>query len=138
VNRFLTAERVLPLVTLAPRLEKLIAEAVHRTDDGTYLALEPSIAQRLLGRLASWSEQFATQNQQPLLLCSTSIRGHLRRLTERFLPSLALVAPGEIPANVKIHSLGVVSLEDDEREIAVSRTLPPRVPNAPLGVEAGL
>jgi flagellar biosynthesis protein FlhA len=138
VNRFLTAERVLPLVTLAPRLEKLIAEAVHRTDDGTYLALEPSVAQRLLGRLASWSEQFATQNQQPLLLCSTSIRGHLRRLTERFLPSLALVAPGEIPANVKIHSLGVVSLEDDEREVAASRTLPPRVQNAPLGIEAGL
>ncbi|MBI3768946.1 MAG: flagellar biosynthesis protein FlhA [Deltaproteobacteria bacterium] len=141
VNRFLTADRVLPLVTLAPRLEKLIAEAVHRTDDGTYLALEPSVAQRLLGRLGSWSEQFATQNQQPLLLCSTSVRGHLRRLTERFLPSLALVAPGEIPANVKIHSLGVVSLEDDERELAgrpeSSRTLPPRA-NTPLAAEVAL
>lgn len=121
VNRFLTADRVLPLVTLAPRLEKLIAEAVHRTDDGTYLALDPTVAQRLLGKLASWSEQFATQNQQPLLLCSTTVRGHLRRLTERFLPSLALVAPGEIPANVKIHSLGVVSLDDDGETV---RALP--------------
>lgn len=137
VNRFLTGDRVLPLVTLAPRLEKLISEAVHRTDDGTYLALEPSVAQRLLGRLASWSEQFATQNQQPLLLCSTSIRGHLRRLTERFLPSLALVAPGEIPANVKIHSLGVVSLEDDElagRDAV--RALAPRA--TPLATEVAL
>ena len=50
------------------------------------------------------------------MLCSTSVRGHLRRLTERFLPSLSVVAPAEIPANVKIHSLGVVSLEDEERE----------------------
>jgi flagellar biosynthesis protein FlhA len=113
VNRFLSPERVLPLVTLSPRLEKTIAEAVHRTDDGTYLALEPMTAQRLLGKLATWAEQFALQGQQPLVLCSTTIRGHLRRLTERFLPSLAMVAPGEIPANVKIHSLGVVSLEDD-------------------------
>ncbi len=129
VNRFLTGERVLPLVTLAPRLEKLIADAVHRTDDGTYLALEPSVAQRLLGKLASWAEQFATQNHQPLLLCSTTIRGHLRRLTERFLPSLALVAPGEIPANVKIHSLGVVSLDDDAD---ASRALPPRVSAAAI------
>ena len=50
------------------------------------------------------------------MLCSTSVRGHLRRLTERFLPSLSVVAPGEIPANVKIHSLGVVSLDDEDRD----------------------
>ena len=70
------------------------------------------------------------------MLCSTSIRGHLRRLTERFLPSLALVAPGEIPANVKIHSLGVVSLEDEEREV-VARMLPPRA-TVPPAAEVAL
>ena len=131
VNRFLTGDRVLSLVTLAPRLEKMIADAVHRTDDGTYLALEPSAAQRLLGKLASWCEQFATQGQQPLLLCSTGIRSHLRRVTERFLPSLALLAPGEIPANVKIHSLGVVNLDEDERETG-TRALPPRAATTAL------
>ncbi len=114
VNRFLTPDRTLPLVTLAPRLERTIAEAVHRSDDGTYLALEPGTAQRLLGKLANSAEQFALQGHQPLVLCSTSVRGHLRKLTERFLPSLSVVAPGEIPANVKIHSLGVVSLDEDD------------------------
>jgi flagellar biosynthesis protein FlhA len=114
VNRFLSPDRTLPLVTLAPRLERTIAEAVHRSDDGTYLALEPATAQRLLGKLANWAEQFALQGHQPLVLCSTSVRGHLRRLTERFLPSLSVVAPGEIPANVRIHSLGVVSLDEDD------------------------
>ena len=103
-------------MTLSPRLERAIAESVHRNEDGTYLALEPGTAQRLLGKLATWAEQFALQGHQPLVLCSTSVRGHLRRLTERFLPSLSVVAPGEIPANVKIHSLGVVSLEDEDRE----------------------
>ena len=134
VNRFLAPDRVLPLVTLSPRLEKIIAEAVHRSDDGTYLALEPNTAQRLLGKLATWGEQFALQGHQPLVLCSTSVRGHLRRLTERFLPSLAIVAPGEIPANVKIHSLGVVSLEDEERE--ATRLQIPR-PTATATVNAG-
>ena len=132
VNRFLTADRTLPLVTLSPRLERTIAEAVHRSDDGAYLALEPGTAQRLLGRLGTWGEQFALQGHQPLLLCSTSVRGHLRRLTERFLPSLAIVAPGEIPANVRIHSLGVVGLDEEERE-PVGRAQAPRAAagNAP-------
>jgi flagellar biosynthesis protein FlhA len=124
INRFLSPDRVLPLVTLAPRLERTIAESVHRSEDGTYLALEPATAQRLLGKLATWAEQFALQGQQPLVLCSTNVRGHLRRLTERFLPSLSVVAPGEIPANVKIHSLGVVSLDDDERESATRLQVP--------------
>jgi hypothetical protein len=48
----------------------------------------------------------------------------LRRLTERFLPSLSVVAPGEIPANVKIHSLGVVSLDDEDRETAARLQIP--------------
>ncbi len=113
VNRFLTENRTLPLVTLSPGLEKMISDAIHRTDEGTYLALEPVLAQRLLGKLASWCEQFAIQNQQPLVLCSSGVRGHLRRVTERFLPSLSLVSPAEIPSNVKIHSLGVVSLDDE-------------------------
>ncbi len=123
VNRFLTSDRTLPLVTLAPRLERTIAESVHRSEDGTYLALEPATAQRLLGKLATWAEQFALHGHQPLVLCSTNVRGHLRRLAERFLPSLAVVAPGEIPANVKIHSLGVVSL-DEEHEAAARLQVP--------------
>ena len=98
-------------------------------------AVFPRITGGVCDTCEFWAEQFATQNQQPLLLCSTGIRGHLRRLTERFLPSLALVAPGEIPANVKIHSLGVVSLDDDGD--AAARMLPPRM-TAPAGAEVSL
>ena len=47
----------------------------------------------------------------------SSVRGHLRRLTERFLPALSVLAPGEIPSNVRIHSLGVVTLDDDPPEV---------------------
>jgi len=128
INRFLSNDRVLSLVTLSPRLERTITEAVHRTDDGTYLALEPQLAQRLLAKLSSWAEQFALGNHQPLLLCSTSVRAHLRRLTERFLPSLTIIAPGEIPPNVKIHSLGLVSVDDEEREPATREAAPRNVP----------
>jgi flagellar biosynthesis protein FlhA len=115
VNRFLSPDRVLPLVTLSPRLEKIDRRAVHRTEDGR-ISRSSRDGAAPARQARTWAEQFALQGHQPLVLCSTSVRGHLRRLTERFLPSLAVVAPGEIPANVKIHSLGVVSLEDEDRE----------------------
>jgi len=111
-KQFTTRDGVVPLVTLSPRVERLIAEAVQRTDEGTVVALDPTTAQRLLGKLAAWVERFTMDNNQPLLLCSSSVRSHVRRLTERFLPSLAVISPAELASHVKVHSLGVVALDE--------------------------
>lgn len=117
VQRYVGPDRVLHVMTLAPALERAIGDAVHRTEDGAVLAIEPALAQRLLGKLAEVAEPFALQGRQPVLLCSTGIRGHLRRFLERFLPSMVLLAPAEIPSTVRLQSLGVVRVEDD-REAA--------------------
>lgn len=111
-KQFTTRDGVVPLVTLSPRVERLIAEAVQRTDEGAVVALDPTTAQRLLGKLAAWVERFTMDNNQPLLLCSSSVRSHVRRLTERFLPSLAVISPAELASNVRVHSLGVVALDE--------------------------
>ena len=114
VQRYIGPDRVLHVMTLAPTLERAIGEAVHRTEEGGTLALEPGLAQRLLGKLAEVAEPFALQGRQPVLLCSTGIRGHLRRFLERFLPSLVLLAPAEIPTTVRLQSLGVVRLDEEQ------------------------
>ena len=114
VQRYIGPDRVLHVMTLAPTLERAIGEAVHRTEEGATLALEPGLAQRLLGKLAEVAEPFALQGRQPVLLCSTGIRGHLRRFLERFLPSLVLLAPAEIPTTVRLQSLGVVRLDEEQ------------------------
>ena len=111
-KRFVGPDGMLALVTLGANLERLLLDSVKRTDDGAFLALEPALAQRLLGRLAEWVERFGAQHLAPLLLCSTPIRGHVRRLVERVLPSFAVVSPGEIGSNVRLRSLGVVTLDE--------------------------
>ncbi len=139
VQRYVGSDRVLHVMTLAPALERAIGDAVHRTEDGAVLALEPGLAQRLLGKLAEVAEPFALQGRQPVLLCSTGIRGHLRRFLERFLPSMVLLAPAEIPSTVRLQSLGVVRVEDD-REAAPSEAsaavfnVPRRTASAAAGV----
>jgi flagellar biosynthesis protein FlhA len=113
VQRYIGPDRVLHVMTLAPTLERAIGDAVHRTEEGATLALEPGLAQRLLAKLAEVAEPFALQGRQPVLLCSTGIRGHLRRFLERFLPSLVLLAPAEIPTTVRLQSLGVVRVDEE-------------------------
>lgn len=127
VQRFLTPDRVLPLVTLAPRLEHRVSEAVQRTEEGAYLAMDPAVAQAVVGKLAAFGEQFALRNCQPVLLCSSAIRSPLRRFTERFVPGLTIIAPGEVPTHVQIESLGVVQLDDESRDTSVAQL---EMPNA--------
>lgn len=44
----------------------------------------------------------------PVLLCPSPARYHLRRWLEPFLPKVTVLAPGEIPAEIRIRSVGTV------------------------------
>ncbi len=44
----------------------------------------------------------------PVLLCPSPARYHLRRWLEPFLPKVTVLAPGEIPAEIRVRSVGTV------------------------------
>ncbi len=111
-RRFLTHEGNLPLVTLEPQTERVALQAVQQSPNGSFLALEPIVAQRLVGRIASWTERFVAKGQQPVLLCSGALRPYLRRLLERYLPNVAVLSAAEIPPEVRVQSLGMVALDE--------------------------
>ena len=111
-RRFLTQEGNLPLVTLEPQTERVALQAVQQSPNGGFLALEPIVAQRLVGRIGSWTERFVAKGQQPVLLCSGALRPYLRRLLERYLPNVAVLSAAEIPPEVRVQSLGMVALDE--------------------------
>jgi flagellar biosynthesis protein FlhA len=110
VDQYKLEDETLFLVTIDREIEDMIAEAIQPSDQGSYLAIEPAIAQQIISSVRSMSERFGPSGAQPLLLASPSIRRHVRKLIERFVPHMAVLSHNEIPQNVKIQSLGVVSL----------------------------
>src|SRR5581483_7454980 len=112
-KRFVGADGSLAFVTLAADVERRLLESLQRTEEGPLFAVEPAVAQRLVGRLAGWGERFAAQQLPPLLLCSSAVRAHVRRLVERTLPTLAVISPEEISPTVRVRSLGVVNLDEN-------------------------
>lgn len=50
----------------------------------------------------------ATPMALPVLLCPSPARYHLRRWLEPFLPKVTVLAPREIPADVRVRSVGTV------------------------------
>lgn len=98
------------VLTLEPELEKSLKEGIQKTDQGSYLALEPQKAQRILERLREASRSVLDAGHQPIVLCAPFVRLHVRRLAERLLPGLAVLSFNEIPPNIQVESLGMVSI----------------------------
>jgi flagellar biosynthesis protein FlhA len=110
VDQYKMEDETLFLVTIDREVEDMIAEAIQPSDQGNYLAIEPVVAQQIITSVRNMSERFGASGAQPVLLASPSIRRHVRKLIERFVPHMAVLSHNEIPQNVKIQSLGVVSL----------------------------
>ncbi len=98
------------VITLDAESEQVLVGALQHTDHGSYLAMDPTQADRLLRSIQEQMDRFETSTSQPVLLASPAIRGHLRKFTERFIPQLAILSHNEIAAGVRIQSLGTVSV----------------------------
>ena len=109
VDQFKVDEDTLYLVTIDREVEDVIAEAIQPSDQGSYLAIEPGSAQQIIASVRGMVERFGMYGAQPVILASPSIRRHVKKMIERFVPHVSVLSHNEIPQNVKIQSLGVVT-----------------------------
>ena len=100
--------KTLRAISLDPSLEQEIAESVTQTHEGEYLAMEPVRAQAVVGSLSGQVEQATGMGVRPVLVCSSRIRRHLRRLVEQALPQLPVVSYNEIVPGIRVETTGVV------------------------------
>ncbi len=96
------------LFTLNPEIEQTLARGLTHTEKGSYLILDPRIIQETLQKIHG-TVQASMAHSKTVLLSPANIRIHLKRLTERVMPQLVVLSHNEIPANVKVISLGMVS-----------------------------
>ncbi|MDX6522226.1 MAG: flagellar biosynthesis protein FlhA, partial [Gaiellales bacterium] len=106
---YLDEDKTLRAISLEPALEQEIAESVSQTADGEYLAMDPERAQALVGSLAGQVEAATAIGVRPVVLCSSRIRRHLRRLVEQSLPQLPVMSYNEILPGIRVETTGVVS-----------------------------
>lgn len=105
-----TPDQRILVYSLDPFIEDLIKDSLQKTEYGVYLAMAPDTAEEIIKALKSAAERAQAQNHIPAVVCSPTVRRHLRRLVERHLPHLWVLSPHELVTEAKIQSLGVVSL----------------------------
>jgi flagellar biosynthesis protein FlhA len=111
--RYLLDDRILPLANLNPMLEKTLNDGLHVTEQGVYLALEPSLAQKLIQNLKNLKEKFKQNGLTPILLCSGRLRSPLYAFVQAHVPDFRIISHQELMANsaIQVQSIGMVELE---------------------------
>lgn len=109
VGPHLDEESRLRAIALDPAVEQEVSESIAQTPDGEYLAMEPNRAHALVQALAAQSEEAFSLGRRPVVLCSSRIRRHLRRLLEQSAPQLSVCAYNEIAPGINVETIGVVT-----------------------------
>ncbi|MCE3223602.1 MAG: flhA [Nitrospira sp.] len=120
-KQYLAADGSLPIIGLDPRLDRTLADQANATPHGNQWVPDPMVAQKLLTALKAAAERMVGRGHQPVILCSPSLRRHLRKLTDRILHSVPILGLNEVESVVRLQAVETVRLDievGDTRSLA--------------------
>lgn len=109
----------LQVITAGASLEKKFAESVHRSEQGSYLSIDPETSQTIFQKIQEQASQLQQSGVQPILLTSPAIRMYMRQFIERFAPDLPVLSYNELEPEVEIQSVGVINISAGAAKIPV-------------------
>lgn len=112
ISRSLSPEgKPVPALTLDHSVEEAIEKSLQQTEQGTFLAMEPQVAERILASLKTELNRLPPGQGTPIVLASPMVRFYFRRLVERAFPQLKIISYNELDPSLMVDVLGRVSLE---------------------------
>ncbi|MEX2290973.1 MAG: flagellar biosynthesis protein FlhA [Mycobacteriales bacterium] len=99
----------LPVLTFEPLAEHAMLEALRPGDGGSFLALDPAYAERLVLGVANQAQQAEQRGERPVLVCSPQLRPAVRKLTRTAAPRLPVLSYAELADQLQLDTIGVVT-----------------------------
>ncbi|WP_226681285.1 flagellar biosynthesis protein FlhA [Sutcliffiella horikoshii] len=110
-NQYAVGNETFKVVTLAGRVEKLIADHIQQTEHGNFLSLDPNVSMEIVQKVGEQMEQFSVYEQSPILLCSPAVRMYVKQMLDRYIPQVPVLSYNELEASIEVQSIGVVNVE---------------------------
>lgn len=97
-------------LTLDRSVEEAIESSLQRTEQGTFLAIDPQTAERILASVKAGMNRLPPGENPPVILASPMVRFYFKRLIERAFPQLVVVSYNELDPELTVDVVGRVSL----------------------------
>ena len=102
---------VISVLTIDPNLEAKLEGSLQEAEGGFRLALSPIDVGKIMEKIRVQIEKIKAKSEIPIIICSPTIRGQLKKLTENNFSDMVVLSYNEIVPGVEIRSSGMVSLE---------------------------
>jgi flagellar biosynthesis protein FlhA len=106
---YVGADNTLNVIVVEKQIEDLLSKSIQRTEQGSYLSVDPGIIETVMVAAKKQVDQVAAQNLQPIILCAPVLRRHLRKVVEQVASAAMVISHAEIMPNVRIQAVGKVS-----------------------------
>ncbi len=106
-KQYAASDGAIHAMTLDPRFEVVLSQAIE--SGGT---LHPETVSNLIRAIETAVKGDISRKNQIIILCSAQVRRFLRKITERFFPSLVILSSAEVAPLTKLYTSGVVRYED--------------------------
>ncbi len=107
-QQFSPAGEALQVITVGASVEKRFANAIQRTEQGSFLSLDPESTQQIYEALVEQVQRVQQQGIQPVLLTTPGIRVYMRQFLERFSADIAVLSYNELEPQLEVQSIGVI------------------------------
>ena len=108
--KFSGGRNVLSVYLLDPQIEEMVRKAIRQTSAGSYLALDPPSAKKIVKAVKEEVGDLALQEHRPVLLTSMDIRRYVRKLIEMEMYELPVLSHQELTEEITIRPLGKVHI----------------------------
>jgi type III secretion protein V len=105
-GKFVAADGSLRVVLLDPTIEETVRESIQKRDADTVLAIEPDLGRDIVSAVGRMVDDAGA----PVIVTAADIRRHLRALIEVDHPNVAVLAFQEILPEVKLETVGHVTV----------------------------
>jgi flagellar biosynthesis protein FlhA len=112
VKPYLVDGTNLSVIILDQDWERLLQDNLRKTDQGTFLNVDPAHGQKLIQSLQNAMDKAMVTEGQPAVLTTPSLRAHLAQLVTRFIPTLPVISQAEIPAGINLQSAATVRMNN--------------------------
>jgi len=109
-KQYLDPSGGLTVIMISPDIEDTIGQAVQHTEHESYVNPDPIMIRKLVNNVQKLISPFTAKGLQPIILCSPSVRIHLRNIMEKFFPNIVVISHNEVMRETAIKSLGMVEL----------------------------
>jgi type III secretion protein V len=108
--KFSRGTRELTVYLLDPQIEGSIRSAIQRTAQGSYLALDPDTARKILAAARKSLSNLPSTAARPIVLTAVDVRRYLKKLVELDMPHVVVLSYQEISPLLQVQPVGRITL----------------------------